>query len=286
MGRNVTFSCKIIHFDFFRNFGDVFDRFFQNRVIRLQRNNLKKPYFSEIFFPLNFSRFSRKSLDIWRNVLRHVAAKFPLILTKLPSRCQEEKLWVFQAVLQLWTSMRPNVDEFGKQWVRRPIFCVDDFLCFIQNGGNEGDRCQATPTSEKMHLRKRNAICFWKNYFCVSFQFFFKNYKAFFNFLKENHLMLQKKSIFRSTISYAFCSNFATFNVFPTEKIFQIKSNISMIFEKSYYVNGNQPQTLGHVLVRFHSWFKIVNLIFCRKPCNWPVFVKNASGRGRFPFFS
>ena len=112
--RNVTFSCKKYFSIFFRILGDVFDRFFQNSIIRLQRNNLKKPNFDENIFPLNFSRFSRRSFDFCRNVLGAVAATLPLILTKLPSRCPEEKMWVFKAVLRTWTSC-------GQTWTKTAI---------------------------------------------------------------------------------------------------------------------------------------------------------------------
>ena len=88
--RNVIFSCKKTHYDFFRNLGDVFEQISQNSIIRFRRNNLKKPNFSQIFFPLNFSRFSTRSLDFWRNVLVLMAATFPLILTKLPSRWSDK----------------------------------------------------------------------------------------------------------------------------------------------------------------------------------------------------
>ena len=182
LGRSVTFSCRKIHFDFFRNLRDVFDRFFQNRVIRLQSNNLKKPNFPEKFFPLNFSRFSRRSLKFGHLAKRFetCGGKSSINFDKTALQMSERKIACVPSCFPNMNEPRPNVDEFGKQWVRRPIFCVDDFLCFIQNGGNEGDRCQATPTYEKMLLRNKNAICFWKNPFCVSFLVLFKNYKVFF----------------------------------------------------------------------------------------------------------
>ena len=74
------------------------------------------------------------------------------------------------------------------------------------------------------------------------FSFFFKNYKVFLIFWKK------------------FCSNFANFTVFPTEKNFQIKTNLSLIFDKLYYVSSNRPHTTCFILVTNNSGFKIVNL--------------------------
>ena len=110
---------------------------------------------------------------------------------------------------------------------------------------------------KKMVFRGRNAIYFWNNSFSIRFRFFPMLKVS--NFWKKPLIREKTLNLGDSTISYAFCSNFATFNVFPTEKIFQMKTNFSMVFEKSYYVNGNQPQTLGRVLVTFNSWFKTVN---------------------------
>ena len=66
-----------------------------------------------------------------------------------------------------------------------------------------------------------------------------------------------------SSISYALCSNFDTFTVFPAEENFQRKTNFSVVSEKSYYINPNQPQTMCYVLVTINSRLKIVNFQYC-----------------------
>ena len=50
----------------------------------------EKNYFFREFLFSNFFEILSRSLDFCRNVLRLVAATFPLKLTKLPSRCPEE----------------------------------------------------------------------------------------------------------------------------------------------------------------------------------------------------
>ena len=165
----------------------------------------------------------------------------------------------FQSCFPNMNELRRNVDKIGKQWVKRPIFCVAVLLCFLQNGENEGDRCQATPTSEQMHLRKRNAICFWKNPFCVSFLVLIKNYKVFFNVSKENLLVRETTlHLGDSTISYAFCSKFATFNVFRQDKFFKIKQTLqSHLRNRTLLIAISRkpsPMFWWHLILDLYLW--------------------------------
>ena len=87
--RYITVSCKKIASDFSRNLGAAFDRFFKTALYVYRRTIWQKLIFPRILFP-KFFQILRRSLDFWRNVLRLVAATFPLKVTKLPSRCPEE----------------------------------------------------------------------------------------------------------------------------------------------------------------------------------------------------
>ena len=119
----------------FQEFEWRFRQIFQNSIIRLQRNKLKKPNFPENSFPLSFSgfwgeiwTFGETFPDLWRQLLRYYWQNC------LPG--VQKKNVGFQSCFPIMNALRLNVDKIGKQWVRRPIVSVDDFFSFIQNGGN------------------------------------------------------------------------------------------------------------------------------------------------------
>ena len=94
----------------------------------------KNKIFREFFFSKNFQIF-RRGLELWPSVLGLVAATFPLILIKLPSRCQKKTV-CFQSCFRNMNEHRLKFGGNGKQWVRRRMFCPDDFLSITENGRN------------------------------------------------------------------------------------------------------------------------------------------------------
>ena len=176
-----------------------------------------------------------------------MAAKFTLLLTKLPSRCPEGKCGFSKLFSkherssakrgQNWQTMVKKTHRFRtwffyiySKWqkLRRQLasnsnFCKDAFQLDECNKGRE--------------------IPLFRQFFM-----FFKNQNV--SECLEENISMREKTLYLgdSTISYAFCSNFATFTVFRTEKKFSNKNNFSgRIWEIVLY----QSQSVANHLLCF-----------------------------------
>ena len=188
-----------------------------------------------------------------------MAATFNLFLTKLPSRCPKEKCGFWK----LFSKHERTSAKIGqkRQTMGKKTYRFRTWFFYIYSKWQKPRRQLASNSNfckdafQLDECNKSREIPLFRQFFM-----FFKNQDVS-ECLKEN-LSMREKTLYLgdSTISYAFCSNFATFTVFRTEKNFQIKTIFPVVFEKSYYINRNQSQTICYVLVTTNSWFKIVNL--------------------------
>ena len=109
--------------------------FFKTAIYGCRGTILKNLTFPKIFSTKFFRDFEEK--------FRHLAKRFgtwgsnvSVNIDKTAFHKSIGKNVDFESWFPNITELRLNVNKIGKQLVGRVIFCVDDFLSFIQVGGN------------------------------------------------------------------------------------------------------------------------------------------------------